>query len=78
LAIEVDGWAHDTEAQARHDERRQAWLRQRGITVLHIPAKDVLRDESLTGVLRGIAAAVAAHSGSLCSPPPPHAGEEPA
>ena len=77
LAIEVDGWAHDTEAQAHRDERRQAWLQQRGITVLRIRAADVLRDESLDGVLRGIEAAVAAPSGSLCSPPPPLAGEEP-
>ena len=73
LAIEVDGSTHDAANQLRHDERREAWLKQRGITVLRIPAKDVLRDESLEGVLRGIEGA-AAPSGSRCSPPPPLRG----
>lgn len=73
LAIEVDGVAHDAAARVSHDERRQAWLVQRGITVLRIRATDILQDDSLDGVLRGIEAA-AAPSGSLCSPPPPQSG----
>src|SRR5262249_40711567 len=59
LAIEVDGLAHDAEPQLCHDERRQAWLERHGITVLRILAKDVLRDENLAAVLRGIVAAAA-------------------
>lgn len=51
LAIEVDGFAHDTATRAGRDERRRAWLSQRGITVLHVGAKDVLHDETLEGVL---------------------------
>ncbi len=74
LAVEVDGFAHDTDAGVRHDERRQAWLAQRGITVLRVAAGDLLRDEGLEGALLGIAEAVAAPSGSLCSPPPPRSG----
>jgi len=70
LAIEVDGLAHDTAPQAHHDERRRTWLAQRGITVLRIGANDVLKDDNLDGVLRGIEVA-AAPSGSRCSPPPP-------
>ena len=77
LAIEVDGSAHDTAGQLLHDERREAWLGQRGIAVLRIPAKDVLRDERLAEVLRGIEAAVVAPFGSRRSPPPRSAGEEP-
>ena len=73
LAVEVDGLAHDTAAQARHDERRRAWLTQQGVRVLRIRASDVLKDEELEGVLLGIERA-ATPSGSLRSPPPPHGG----
>ena len=31
LAVEVDGFAHDSAARVRHDDNRQAWLAQRGI-----------------------------------------------
>src|SRR5438067_12643881 len=34
LGIEVDGFVHDTVAVAHRDERRRAWLAQRGVTVL--------------------------------------------
>ena len=46
LAVEVDGWAHDCLEVALKDEHRDAWLRNNGITVLRIPAKDVLDDVS--------------------------------
>ena len=65
LAVEVDGLAHDTAAQACHDERRQAWLAQQEIRVLRIRARDVLRDEDLERVLLAIERAAAAPSGSL-------------
>ena len=58
LAIEIDGAGHDALAQVLHDERRDAWLKQQGISILHIPARDVLRDEMLDGVLRGIQGAI--------------------
>src|SRR5262249_28475367 len=51
LAIEVDGAAHDGLAQVQHDERRDAWLAQRGVKVLRFLAKDVLKDDRLEGVL---------------------------
>jgi very-short-patch-repair endonuclease len=74
LAVEVDGFFHDSVAQAHRDERRQAWLTQ-GVRVLRIRASDVLTDEKLEGVLLGIKQAAAdAPSGSLCSPPPPPRG----
>src|SRR5207248_613962 len=74
LAIEVDGSGHDIAVQAHHDERRDAWLVQRGVSVLRVAAADVLRDETLEGVLRTIEAAVAAPSGALRAPPPPPGG----
>ena len=74
LAVEVDGFAHDTVAQARHDERREAWLAAQGITVLRVRAADVLRDEALEGILLAIQEAAAAPSGAQSAPPPPPGG----
>lgn len=74
LAIEVDGLGHDNSVQIRHDARRQGWLAERGITVMRFAAADVLRDESLEGVLLAIERAAPAPSGSLRVPPPPRRG----
>ena len=73
LAVEVDGMGHDVIERALYDERRDAWLAERGVRVLRISAGDVLRDETLEGVLLSIEAAVAA-SGALRAPPPPRRG----
>lgn len=44
LAVEVDGDGHgDPERKAR-DERRDAWLAERGVRVLRIQARTVLHD----------------------------------
>jgi len=74
LAIEVDGSGHDVTSQVQHDERRDAWLSQRGIDVLRVAAADVLRDETLEGVLRTIEALIAAPSAALRAAPPPPSG----
>lgn len=74
LAVEVDGFAHDTAVRAHHDERRVAWLAQRGVSVLRICADDVLRNERVEGVLLSIERAASTPSGSLRSPPPPRDG----
>ena len=34
LAIELDGGQHAEDAQLKHDEKRSAWLKAQGITVL--------------------------------------------
>lgn len=44
LAIEVDGFAHDTGARPQRDEVRSKWLNGEGIEVLRIAAQDVLAD----------------------------------
>ena len=80
LAVEVDGFAHDSVAQAHRDERRQTWLAQQGVRVLRIRASDVLTDQKLEGVLLGIK-----HAAGRRQPPPARsarhlrrlAGEEP-
>ncbi len=54
LAVEVDGdWAHSVAGNPERDTRRDAWLRDRGIRVLRIPAQAVLAN--MDGVLRHIA-----------------------
>jgi very-short-patch-repair endonuclease len=71
LAVEVDGSAHDTAAQFRHDLHREAWLAKRGVQVLRVVASDVLREERLEGILLTIEQAASAPSGSLRKPPSP-------
>jgi very-short-patch-repair endonuclease len=44
LAIEIDGTAHDCGGVAETDERRDAWLRCQGVTVIRFPASDLLKD----------------------------------
>lgn len=44
LAIEIDGQAHDTADRPARDAARDAWLLERRIDTLRIPAVDVLRD----------------------------------
>ncbi|HWG06702.1 MAG TPA: endonuclease domain-containing protein [Beijerinckiaceae bacterium] len=75
LAIEVDGSVHDVATQVRHDERRAAWLAERGVRMLRIAAMDVLKDERVEGVLLDIEQAAAlAPSGPLRGPPSPLRG----
>jgi len=77
LAVEIDGMAHESAAQFRHDLSRDAWLTGQGIRVLRLAAADILRDENLEQVLLHIAQ-MAAPSTAFGGPPPPQAGEEPA
>ncbi|MCR5880557.1 endonuclease domain-containing protein [Phenylobacterium sp. J367] len=44
LAVEVDGAGHGEGAQIAHDERRDAWLGRRGITVYRVWASSVFQD----------------------------------
>ena len=74
LTIEVDGFAHDTAAQAEHDDRREVWLAAQGITVVRVLAADVLRVESLEGVLLAIEQAAAPSVAQSAPFPPPRGG----
>jgi very-short-patch-repair endonuclease len=42
--VEVDGAAHDMGDHPKRDVRRDAWLAERGIKTLRIPAEEILRD----------------------------------
>jgi very-short-patch-repair endonuclease len=44
LAVEVDGQVHEHPERLAHDRRRTEWLRQQGIRVIRIAARDVLDD----------------------------------
>jgi very-short-patch-repair endonuclease len=44
LAVEIDGISHDMGNRPQHDERRDTWLRKHGMTVMRIPAAELLHD----------------------------------
>ncbi|WP_309750837.1 endonuclease domain-containing protein [Novosphingobium sp.] len=52
LVIEVDGIAHDMDDRPQRDERRDAFMRSKGIDTIRIPASDILKDA--TAVAEGI------------------------
>jgi very-short-patch-repair endonuclease len=41
LAIEIDGASHEFGDRPERDQRRDVWLKQHGIAVVHIPAADL-------------------------------------
>ncbi len=67
LAVEVDGLSHDLGERPQRDERRDAWLKAQGVTVIRFSAVDVMRriDEVEDAIVR--------LAESLCakSDPPP-------
>lgn len=56
LAIEIDGQSHDMGQRPAHDAARDAWLLEKRIDTLRIPARDVLADPH--GVAESIVALV--------------------
>jgi very-short-patch-repair endonuclease len=53
LAIEIDGISHDMADRAARDERRDAWLKKHGVTVVRISAAELMRgvDEAADAVV---------------------------
>jgi very-short-patch-repair endonuclease len=47
LAIEVDGWGHNSADVRKKDEARSAFLRSQHIATLRVPAKVVLEEIDL-------------------------------
>ena len=86
LAVEVDGRVHETGDRPQRDQRRDAFLEARGVTIVRIAAADVLTalDETADGVVRMAAAMIesgAAPSTMLRMVPLPRlrgGGEQPA
>jgi very-short-patch-repair endonuclease len=54
LAIEIDGISHDMADRPPHDDRRDAWLKKHGVTVMRIPAGAILHnfDETAAAIVR--------------------------
>jgi very-short-patch-repair endonuclease len=77
MAVEIDGaGAHEGLVRARHDARRDEWLKEQGIRVLRFAATDVLNEERRRDVLAPIGAALAPSTALRPVPLPRFAGEE--
>jgi very-short-patch-repair endonuclease len=63
LIIEIDGAAHDAGDRPQRDLARDRWFIARGLDVLRIPAREVLKD--CDAVVRGIVARAAVRLGDL-------------
>ena len=76
LAVEVDGEAHGRGDRPTRDAVRDAWLREQGVRVLRIAARDVLSD--MAGVVRLIedAALRGDYPSTSFAGPPPLPGED--
>ncbi|GAC1563567.1 MAG: hypothetical protein NVS2B5_29120 [Beijerinckiaceae bacterium] len=74
LAVEVDGASHDIADQVQYDTRREEWLAKGGINILRVSARDVLREETLEGILVAIEQAAAPSTACGGPPPPPSGG----
>ncbi len=54
LIVEIDGEAHGLGDRPARDHARDAWFDERGIDVMRVPAREVLKN--LEGVVMGIVA----------------------
>jgi very-short-patch-repair endonuclease len=64
VAVEVDGMAHDFEATAESDLRRDRWAREQGIDTIRVTAEEVRTN------LEGVAGHIVQRC--LERTPPPH------
>ncbi|WP_225421414.1 endonuclease domain-containing protein [Sphingomonas parva] len=58
LGVEVDGAVHDMGNNPERDAKRDAWLREHGVTIVRFIAEDVIREPE--SVLKEILASCAA------------------
>jgi very-short-patch-repair endonuclease len=72
MAVEIDGPVHEEAEQALRDERKDAFLRERGFVVLRIPEKRAREYPHLA--VKDILA-TAARAVAPTPAPPPQAGE---
>ena len=55
LIVELDGDSHDgEEAQAAYENRRQAWLEERGYRVLRLSGREVPEEDPLQGAWEAV------------------------
>ncbi|MBC2663276.1 DUF559 domain-containing protein [Novosphingobium flavum] len=85
LALEVDGFAHETGEVMNRDKAKSHHLRSQGVATLRMPAKAVLED--LSGAVERIVAVCAERAAKLAyrnevplhqpaAGPPPRSGED--
>ncbi len=74
LVVEVDGAAHNDPEHCSRDERRDAQLRERALTVIRIPAAEVMHDPAAVAEWISMRAGSPLHHHS--GGPPPRAGED--
>ncbi|MES2058981.1 MAG: endonuclease domain-containing protein [Pseudomonadota bacterium] len=74
LAIEIDGEAHNRGDRPQRDERRDAFLKENGLKVLHVAAARILKDPDAAAEAIAAYAAPPLHQPSAGSPP--RIGEE--
>ena len=74
LAIEVDGEGHNRGDRPQRDERRDAFLKDNGLRVLHVAAARILHDPD--GTADAIVASAARPLHHPSDGPPPRSGEE--
>jgi very-short-patch-repair endonuclease len=79
LAVEIDGLSHDLGDQPQRDLSRDAWLKARGLTVMRIAAREVMRgpDEAVDAIVRMATEMIEASAPSTAptrGPPPPLRG----
>jgi very-short-patch-repair endonuclease len=73
LIVEVDGSAHEGERVGR-DERRDAFLKKLGFSILRVPAPEIIRDPA--AVTEGVLARAGSPLHQAPPGPPPRTGEE--
>ena len=78
LAIEVDGFAHDSSDAARRDANRSAFLKARGIGTLRVPARVVLEnvEVAVTRIVEVCSQRLAVPLHRPADGPPPRSGED--
>ncbi len=54
LAIELDGMSHDMGDRPERDMHRDAWLKEHGVTVMRIAARELMRsvDDAADAIVR--------------------------
>ena len=78
LAIEIDGAGHGEPEQIDHDQRRDAWLNRRGVTVYRVLASSVFEDAGdVADGVRRMADELMAERGTAPSTPRSPAGGPP-
>jgi very-short-patch-repair endonuclease len=78
LAVEIDGIGHDLGDRPQRNAARDAWLWTRGLTVMRIPASEVMldADQAADAVVRMATETIQVGTPSPLTrgPPPPRSG----